>query len=588
MSYLQLLLYPALAFVPLIILISIGYSLFASIQPYRLSESSTEIAQSLNIGLAIVVSTAFYFASLGFIQISKVYVGLVAIFFVIFFAKLRIRMTLRETRANLFYIFGIGTLIGFWQLIPGLLFGIRNNLNFTTVAFGNNDISYYIAMANHFRDYGFNSVTRLSNNDLAQIAEVNYFSPTVLLSFTSSILNLPVWKISMVVLILASSIACLNIFRLINILAPINTSKFNVTLLTVFTFSSALISYCYLRYFLGQIIAIGIAAGIVASSYQLIILKDRSKVTYVEFISLVVLAVYTHTHVLLLILLITLFAFYFSILRQRTFSARDFVGIRNSLFLSFFLLIPYFPSGYKLFMNTIKGENGWPMSILTPYGLLMDPGEIGPILSKMNLVSIWLVSVSVLLFMLQKVHNFNFKNPIYLLLGSLSLSGYLIWLVRGRALTEYSSWKLIAYFLPIIIVLVGSLLIQGKLYKVVLSIFVCITSLTSISQWDFTTPSQDYPYVSEEFSSAMQRINQMKLLGLNVDLPSYFETMISVSLLSDTRLFLNSESYFQKSKDETFCTLVRIDDPSKPKIKLRLGKLYGLVGDSSTCLSRSR
>ena len=155
-------------------------------------------------------------------------------------------------------------------------------------------------------------------------------------------------------------------------------------------------------------------------------------------------------------------------------------------------------------------------------------------------------------------------------------------------MTEYSSWKLIAYFLPIIIVLVGSLLIQGKLYKVVLSIFVCITSLTSISQWDFTTPSQDYPYVSEEFSSAMQRINQMKLLGLNVDLPSYFETMISVSLLSDTRLFLNSESYFQKSKDETFCTLVRIDDPSKPKIRLRLGKLYGLVGDSSTCLSRSR
>ena len=588
MSYLQLLLYPALAFVPLIILISLGYSIFASIQPYRVKESSTAIAQSLNIGMAIVVSTAFYSASLGFMQISKVYIALVAIFSVIFFAKLKIRMTLTKIPTNLFYIFGIGTLIGFWQLIPGLLFGIRNNMNFTTVAFGNNDISYYIAMANHFRDYGFNSIARLSNNDLAQIAEINYFSPTVLLSFTSSMLNLPVWKISMVVLILASSIACLNIFRLINVLAQINTSKLNVTLLTVFTFSSALISYCYLRYFLGQIIAIGIAAGIVASSYQLIILKDRSRVTYVEFISLVVLSVYTHTHVLLLILIITLFAFYFSTLRQRTFSVRDFVGIRNSLILAVFLLIPYFPFGYKLFMNTINGENGWPMSILTPYSLLMDPGAIGPIFSKMSLVTIWLISVSVLLFMLQKVHYFNFKNPIYLLLGSLLLSGYLIWLVRGRAMTEYSSWKLIAYFLPIIIVLLGSQLIQEKLFKVVISIFVCITSLTSISQWDFTTPSQDYPYVSEEFSSATQRINQMKLLGLNVDLPSYFETMISVSLLSDTRLFLNSDSYFLKSKDETFCTLVRIDDPSKPKINLALGKLYGLTGDLSTCLSRSR
>ena len=54
---------------------------------------------------------------------------------------------------------------------------------------------------------------------------------------------------------------------------------------------------------------------------------------------------------------------------------------------------------------------------------------------------------------------------------------------------------------------------------------VCVTSLTSISQWEFTAPSQSYPYVSEDFSSVMQEINRIKLDGLNVDLPTYFETM---------------------------------------------------------------
>jgi len=588
MNTISILLYPLIAFIGLFILELIGFSASTFMERSPGRPRAERIAENINLGLGILVLLTFLGATAGLNRMPILYSVLILLAIGALIVQSKIREYFLILNSNSIYLVGVGVGIGTWELLPGLFFASKHKTVLTTVGFGNNDIAYYIAMASHFDSHGLIHSTNLANNDLGTIVKYNYFSPTAVLGLISTISHLPVWRISMAALILASSIACCNLVRLIKLFTNPRTSDINIVLLTIFIFTSSLMSYCYIRYFLGQIIAIGISAGLISVTYKLVVKKEKRLITYAEFISLILLSCFTYPHILLFILSIALGTFTLDSLCRRKLLRREILNLFTCFLISVIILLPYFPYGYKLLLTTIHGENGWPVSILSPYNLLLNPSAIGQVFTNSTLIFVWLVFLILLIATLHRIQKLSFREPVYLLIFSLLLSCFIILLARGRPLTEYSSWKLIAYYLPLIVALVGSILIAENFSRFLLLTLVIVTMSTSILQWKFVSPAQNNPIVSQDFSKAANEINRLNLRYVNVDLPTYFETMMSVSLIRNSKIFLNSASYFQIARRPESCVLQRADLVPNGTRTYKLSEDYVLTGNIPKCLYPER
>jgi hypothetical protein len=154
--------------------------------------------------------------------------------------------------------------------------------------------------------------------------------------------------------------------------------------------------------------------------------------------------------------------------------------------------------------------------------------------------------------------------------------------ISGGGLGKYQNWKLVSYFVPLVLTLIlGLVMTYLRSSLTFMLILLGLVLSNPIQIWGLT-PKAGAFYASEDLEELTSQYDWKSINELNIDL-SYADNIVIPTLIESKVLFFNSESYYPKSRSENSCTLVYNSDLRFHSIK-RLNKTYGLApGIESKC-----
>ena len=519
-------------------------------------ESFSSICLTYNTAFFIIALTMFYsqYFRIQTVNTSVWFLNIIVLVFLI-------RVYLRGYLFNKIHLVFVNQLISifpFFILVPGIYIAFKSGSDFSMISYGNNDVAYYISVANQFINNGFTNSNLINENDLNYDALHSlYFTPTAIISFIQVTTKIHIFNVAVPVLILFGTYVIVSSARLARSIYP---QVGNVTLVMVglATLFSSLTAYIFSSFFLGHILAIGLSLNLLALILENVKqFHNRNRFIF-ELTMIYTLCYFSYPAFLIPFIFATLSIFtIFAIINKRPLG-RIFLPITIGFIFSLILSLGYLSSSFNMFLGLSSGNYGWSIPSLDPFkfifGLKFIPINYPNELSLL----FWLIFVFILFLSVYFSNITKYQRVQFLIVLSINLSGVLLIVIRNNFdLTQYTSWKAISYLLPIFlsifIPLFGLLHSRAKLIVVgILSIAIYNTSIF----WFDNRPAINF--ISADISNLTLPIS-MYQKDLNVNSTSVFETMLLTVEVKNSRLFLNSDSYLRKSFAENACILTRSD-----------------------------
>lgn len=473
----------------------------------------------------------------------------------------------------------LGTLGGFLQYFPVLLKKSKIDTNFGMISHGNNDIANYTATAAEFLDSGFSNSQHFLNLDLNSFAlNSAYQTPNGLLAFTSTLFNQKPFVVSIPVMIFAIAFSIIAISAFTQSAWPKLTSL-QALFVGWLVNTLAITTYIQSHYFLAQIITLGLSAMILESAFTLLSGKELGKKSILQLGALISISLYTYPHFLIpFMALVYLTALLYLILFPQNRKMGIVKKFLIGAMIGFLFFIPYLKYAISLALEQAGVTAGWRMLNLNPFYWIIGSTEKSTLLPNFMLAIMWsfflIIAIATIGYASKEINVFSFN----LILTLVFIISYLVVVVyRGGDFLEYSSWKLLSYFFPLLIAMVvGALLSINKSNFIFYTLLFTSVTINPNTLWSIGSISTTNDDVAIQSNSKV--LSQREL---QIDLDPYFQTMQSASLLSDTKLHFKSLSYWPSSNIESICVLINSQN-NEYSYKFNVNSTYSLASNSLT------
>ena len=474
---------------------------------------------------------------------------------------------------------------GWYSLLP-IVSKLASSNTLGAYSSQNLDQISYIAIANEFVRSGFQESGHIAPGGINSFAQFGTpISPTILMTFIMSVFQITAWEAVLPTIIVAFGFATLGLVRLIEVLFKDLTKKF-LTLIAILIMSTALISYCYINYFLGQILAIGISSIILGNSIENATRIGDSKQRFLELFLVTILAVFVYPVFLMPFLVYSsIIGFLVSIFTSKAAFKQYFLSQNLAIVFGLIATIPYLFAAYKLVVYLVPINAGYPIPTLNPVSMFVFIDQIGRVFEKNGLLLSWLVLSGVIVFKMVKARKL-YTDPFTagLVLSSSVIIVIFVPIVRGDSFSDYQSWKLVSFFIPIILATVIPLFLPRKLGKIshktlgVVVVMVLFLGYTHNLKFE---NSSTYPTISMQEvakSSVLKNVDE-----LNIDLAPGWENMLMSIMLNDQRIFPIAIDLWQTQPNSKACTLVRNSD-DRYVVQVQINTDYGIAfGTNAEC-----
>ena len=291
-----------------IILVSVLLTIFTQ-NYFRIKHSVDSVLldrviTNITINLAMFTITNYMLSFVG-VKTRHIYLGMIILILVLmvinsFRVSLDVLLSGIKSRIKpLMFILGPALFISIWQYLPTLtlLDSTASSLNMTSI--GNNDIANYALAAKEYLNSGFTNSGRYPDMDFNSYArDLQHLTVHLLVSFTSFVSILPVWKIMNSVMIFT---VALNAIVLTKLFKTINKSKNPV--LPILAVSLALLnplnSYVIHHYFLSQSLSLFILILVIIKGYEIYNKRKLNLIDKIEISSIVILSIFSYPSILI-------------------------------------------------------------------------------------------------------------------------------------------------------------------------------------------------------------------------------------------------------------------------------------------------
>jgi hypothetical protein len=546
----------------------------------RQTSETTMITMSANFMIAIaVILTYFSGYHPGFMKLSTLTLFCLTILLAL--AGVALSTSIEKKIYIKLTLFGL--LVSIWNLFPALLVKSISSSGIGLISRGNHDNLFFASLANEFMRNGFNNTGHIFNYDLNYIASWAYFTPTSLIYYVATSFGIPTWQATTPVILFGISYSFLALMRLTRSLLPkLNLVKSSLIVSIVLT--TSIISYIIAHMYTAQIYAIGISASISANLIEHAKLRNNRNILYLEFFVLLTLAIYTYS-----VFLIPFLCFVLSIRILYSIKTSKFATIKVFYIYGIIILLNGLVNKVYLkwtidgMFQMKTGEYGWSLSSINPVSIIVFPELLTTNLPRFWPSMLFILLIFILLMFMKVVPKKNQLHRSILFLCILCIVlplGYVY--IFGGGLGKYQNWKLVSYFVPLVLTLIlGLVMTYLRSSLTFLLILLGLVLSNPIQIWGLT-PKAGAFYASEDLEELTSQYDWKSINELNIDL-SYADNIVIPTLIESKVLFFNSESYYPKSRSENSCTLVYNSDVRFHSIK-RLNKTYGLApGIESKC-----
>ncbi len=538
------------------------------------------ISQSFLLNLVLISLISYNFPKYGISpRIPLMLFGYILLIFCF------IRIFLLHERIRFYQIIICSVVAGSWNLIPGLVILAQSGVSLGMVSIFNNDISNYAGLATEVLDNGFVNNFHYFGYDLNKFSELySYQTPVGFVEFLSATTHLAPWQIMMPILICATAYFSISIYRLAqNLFSNLDDKRLMLVAFIIPIFP--IFGYITNNYFLGQVIGSAIILQIISVNFEIWKKRMIDKNSAIELTGLFVLSIFAYPHVLLPIYSIALFLNFVFHVYQRVPTTKYFWHFTLIVVLTCGITFSYIKQSLLLLLSASEASAGWPLPVFNPITLFISPSIINVDLGMLATICSWITFIfgCVYLQKISKPKKFDYERTFIRFLLYITITFWLlILIIRGRDLTEYSSWKLFTYVLPIFLCVFIAHLISNSKIGVSLSFVLLGLALTfPFSIWEPYYKNQ--LFTSASFVQAVESPEISKLQALNIDLGHFFESMNAAMIIRNPQIHLAGPTYYNKSFNPNACTLVWRTNRNYGEI-IPLNESYGLgLGANKEC-----
>lgn len=572
----------------LLLIFSQNYFGFKYIKDYALID---QIITNLTVNLAAFTLSNYMLSFVG-VETKYIYQGAIVLILILTLNNLirnskSVMMKMSQSKIKkIITLFGPAILISIWQFLPTLtlLNSSANSLNMTSI--GNNDIANYALTAKEYLFSGFINSGHFPDVDLnKQARDIQHLTVHLMISFTSFVFNLEVWKVMNSVMIFTITLNVIALTKLFQI-----CFKRESILLTFIAVSVAVLnplnSYIIHHYFLSQSLALFVFSLIILKAHAIYKKDYLENIDKIEIIAIVVLSILTYPSILipsviglfLINILIELFTqkrkFKISKLKYRDVILFGLVGVLLSIY--------YLPRAILILFRHATMQSGWELPAPNAVGFLLSPYYISNEISNLVSVIIWVgLNLVILCICILNIKSRN-SSIYFICIAYLIIFVYLLQvMVRGQGFGHYQNWKLISYILPILIIIFAAEILKLKNIGVILLTPFLIAGLNAPkSLWkngnEVGTPS----IISRDLIDLMTIKDKYEINSLNVIMGSFYQTMV-VGLVTDMKkIYFTSPTYYPVNSDKNLCSLVENSDVRFPN-KVQINESYSLISSEN-------
>ncbi len=520
-----------------------------------------DMGKNIFVNLTVVVAGGFLFALLGFqYRYFTILLGLVFIHYL--WLERDQSFTFLKSRFNKQFFLSLG--ISLTVYLPSLLNSWKNNQLLGMSSQRNNDVAYYALVAKQFLESGLQENYQVMNLDQNSAVLTQHQGVNQLVSFASTIFNLKTYE---VMNILMWFIILITIYILIDIVRCLS-KKLNIYVAAIvagMVVSAPIMTYIYANYFLGQATAYFVELGYFLLFLEIVREKKLSGRNLQLLSVLIALSVYLYPVFLIPLSLLMITVLFVLIYFDKSSDDKGVVmqftkKLLRSCLIGSFIALPYVPFALDLIFLLKNGSYGWSIRPIDPLSVFVATSYIDYKIPSLSLQVFGWLSTALVLFLLVRKYQTIRKD--------LSLLVFLILVIvvahnnfLGNAdWGSYKNWKLVTFFMPILLVLFFTSLGASKNFFL-RGVFIMLIFL------EFSAPFRSWGGIllNEVPSNVLTRnhvqINASedsilsKINTLNVNMPTWFETMAMASILNVNQIYLNSQSYLPVKSDKMYCIL---------------------------------
>jgi hypothetical protein len=470
-------------------------------------------------------------------------------------------------------------LLALWIQLPAIALSNKYGVLMGMVTTGNNDVASYAMVGQEFLRSGFSNSGHYLNYDMNfQAKTFSYQAPNILTSMFSTILNVHVWQVMTLVMVFAVSLSILSLASILETM-NIGITRTKSILVGAFICATPLATYVIGNYFVAQILALSVTASLVSLSMRVIRIRKVQFADIVYLSGLTVLASMTYPH-LLLPFLFVLILVSFAILcgLEKRIPLLDLRNLVVGLFFGLFFSSLVIWKIHKFIIQTFSmSGNGWPLPIFTPQAIILNRFLIGIEQPEFLVAISWFLFATITLLI---VYFARRPDGVWLfscvLLFGFGFGTLLLILIRDLPVTNYTNWKLIAYVMPLfLVILAGYLTSLSRISQPFLILVSLVLLVTPAIDWSSTFKG-DRGAVTQDMQEMGSDHTLSQYSKINIDVNPWFETMALASIVPIPNVSMINSNYYFQTKDESACSIVRRDNRNYGTF-VKLNKTYGLT-----------
>jgi len=578
-----------------IILVSVLLTIFTQ-NYFRIKHSAdstllNRVITNITINLAMFTITNYMLSFVG-VKTRHIYLGIIILILVLMVIN-SFRVSLVDLLSGikskiipLMFILGPALFISIWQYIPTLtlLDSTASSLNMTSI--GNNDVANYALAAKEYLNSGFTNSGRYPDMDFNSYArDLQHLTVHLLISFTSFVSNLPVWKIMNSVMIFT---VALNAIVLIKLFKTINNSK--NPLQPILAVSLALLnplnSYVIHHYFLSQSLSLFILILVIIKGYEIYNKRNLSSIDKIEITSIVILSIFSYPS----ILIPAIFGvFVINLVNEKLIKKERLKSFAKKYFtviifgaLGFAISLAYLPRALNILYLHATITSGWELPAPNVIGVFFSPFYISNSINESISKLIWFGLLIVIIAIISVNVISKKANRYFLLLISSIVFTYIFQvIIRGQGFGHYQNWKLLSYILPIIIVFVVAEILKFS-HKTALFLipFLLAGLYAPKSLWkngnEFGSPS----VISNDYVDLVSIEEKYDLNSLNVMVGPFYQSMVVGLVTNINKIYFSSPTYYPLNSDKDACSLIQNSD-DRFSNKVKINESYSMISSEN-------
>jgi len=457
----------------------------------------------------------------------------------------------------------------------------------TAVSLGNNDIASYSAVARFVKGFARSDETGYmgQGGPIKWLAEETVFGAVFASAFASSLVSLETYQVQNITLHVFFLFSLLVLY--VSARKIFQYSHYGANGITALYGLSPIIYYTVYQGFEAQIIATGLALGIILINVQAVndCLSYRDYVPYLPFAVLLIWGmVITYPHMLPFVYVpVVAYVFLLGLYTRSIKKVLNWVlFLIGSLIVVVALWPPRAQTLLTYFLNMAAAEAGWFIPLVSPegwYGILVANLAVSPDPFPLRLV---ISSILLILFAWGFIKTYRKDKKLFLLSTSSTLpilAGYFLLAHLGRLenhMGGYKSYKLLTFFLPLL--LLGLSIVfhdvnpahRTPIAYVLSAILLILVGWNVVSSYrtvDLITVT--HKKVGQDLIDLQRLESYPEIQSINiVSTGDWWPIMWQANFLLRKKLFFKTGSYYPASPLDGDWTLKSVTEPQNDIIKI--------------------